>query len=138
VPLRLRPYAHVGESRPVGRDVRLRALARDELRKMAIHTELGAGFLVGLQRRLQEQDLSAKLGTETWMQFHQEGIRTIGDVALLSSERIQQIAAKQRLDRKGLVAYSEARKKTFIHDAYQPAPRPFMPSAMGTFDDRQN
>jgi hypothetical protein len=105
---------------------------------MAIHTELGEGFLVGLQRRLQEQDLSAKLGTETWMQLHQEGIRTIGDVALLSSERIQQIAAKQRLDREGLVASSEACKKTFIHDVYQPAPRPFMPSAMGTCDDRQN
>jgi hypothetical protein len=116
----------------------LRALARDELRNMAIHSELGEGFLVGLQRRLQEQDLSAKLGPETWMQLHQEGIRTIGDVALLSSERIQQIAAKHRLDHEGFVAYSEACKKAFVQDLYQPVPRPFMPSAMGTLDDRQN
>ena len=72
------------------------------------------------------------------MQLHEEGIRTIGDVALLSPERIQQIAAKQRLDREGLIAYSEACKKTFVQDVYQSAPRPFMPSAMGTFDERQN
>ena len=116
----------------------LRALSKDELRTMAIHTELGEAFLVGLQKRLQEQDLLARLGTETWAKLNQEGIRTIGDAALLSSERIQQVATKQQIDQEGLAAFSEACKKTFAQDTYQPAPHPFIPSAVSTFEDRQN
>ena len=116
----------------------LRALTKDELRTMAIHTELGEAFLVGLQKRLQEQDLLARLGVETWAKLNQEGIRTIGDAALLSPERIQQVATTQQIDREALAAFSEACKKVFAQDLYQPAARPFIPSAISTFEDRQN
>jgi hypothetical protein len=116
----------------------LRALTKDELRTMAIHTELGEAFLVGLQKRLQEQDLLARLGAETWAKLNQEGIRTIGDAALLSPERIQQVATTQQIDREALAAFSEGCKKVFAQDLYQPAARPFIPSAISTFEDRQN
>jgi hypothetical protein len=104
----------------------LRALSKDELRTMAIHTELGEAFLVGLQKRLQEQDLLAsqhdllaRLGVETWAKLKREGVREIGDVALLSSDRIQQIATNQQFDREALTAFCEACKKIFAQDAYQ-------------------
>jgi hypothetical protein len=116
----------------------LRALSKDELKTMAIHTALGEAFLVGLQKRLQEQDLLARLGMETWTKLNHEGIRTLGDLALLSSERIQHVATNQQIDREALTALSEACKKIFIQDTYQPLPRPFMSSAIGTFEDRQN
>jgi hypothetical protein len=116
----------------------LRALSKDELRAMAIHTELGEAFLVGLQKRLQERDLLARLGVETWAKLNHEGIRTLGDMALLSSERIQQVATKQQIDREALTALSEACRKIFVQDTYQPIPRPFTSPALGTFEDRQN
>jgi hypothetical protein len=116
----------------------LRALSKDELRTMAIHSELGEAFLVGLQKRLQEQDLLARLGADTWTKLNHEGIRTTGDVALLSPERIQQVATNQQLDREALTAFGEACKKIFAQDAHQPVSRPFMPSTISTFEDRQN
>jgi hypothetical protein len=91
----------------------LRALSKDDLRTMAIHTELGEAFLVGLQKRLQEQDLVARLGEETWAKLNRAGIRTIGDAAFLSPERIQQVATEQQIDREALAAFSDACKKTF-------------------------
>jgi hypothetical protein len=66
------------------------------------------------------------------------GIRTVGDVALLSSERIQQVATNQQLDREALTAFREACKNAFVQDFFQPVSRPFMPSAVGNFEDRQN
>jgi hypothetical protein len=116
----------------------LRALSKDELRAIAIHTELGEAFLVGLQKRLQERDLLAKLGMETWAKLNHEGIRTLGDMALLSSERIQQVATTQQIDREALAALSEACRKIFVQDTYQPIPRPFVSPALSTFEDRQN
>jgi hypothetical protein len=116
----------------------LRLLSKDELRMMARQAELGEGFLVGLQERLREEDLLTRLGKETWTKLNQEGIRTVGDVALLSPERLQQVATNQQIDREALTAFSEACKKTFVQDFYQPRSRPFMPSAVGDLEDRQN
>jgi hypothetical protein len=116
----------------------LRALSKDELRTMAIHTEFGEAFLVGLQKRLQEEDLVARLGMETWAKLNQEGIRTIGDAALLSSERIQQVASEQQIDQEALAAFSEACKKTFAQDTYQPVSHSFIPPVISTLEDRQN
>jgi hypothetical protein len=59
-------------------------------------------------------------------------------VALLSPERIQQVATNQQLDREALTAFGEACKKIFVQDAHQPVSRPFMPSTISTFEDRQN
>ena len=67
-----------------------------------------------------------------------EGIRTLGDVALLSSDRIEQVATNQQIDREALSAFCEACKKIFLQDANQPVSRPFMSSAIGSFEDRQN
>ena len=116
----------------------LRGLSRDELKTTAIHTELGEAFLVGLQKRLQEHDLLARLGKDTWTKLNQEGVRTIGDMALLSSDRMQQVATNQQIDLEALTAFCEACKKIFVQDAHQPVSRPFMSSAIGLFEDRQN
>ena len=116
----------------------LRALSKDELKTMALQTGLGEAFLVGLQKRLQEHDLLASLGQETWTKLNHEGVRTVGDVALLSSDRIEQVATNQQIDREALSAFCEACKKIFLQDANQPVSRPFMSSAIGTFEDRQN
>ncbi len=116
----------------------LRALSKDELKTMALQTGLGEAFLVGLQKRLQEHDLLARLGQETWTKLNHEGVRTVGDVALLSSERIQQVATNQQVDREALSSFCEACKKIFLRDGDQPVARPFMSSAIGIFEDRQN
>ena len=116
----------------------LRVLSKDELRMIAKQAELGEGFLAGLQKRLQDHDLLARLGLETWTKLNQEGIKTVGDVALLSPERIQQVASKQQLDREALTTFSEDCKKTFVQDAYPPVAPPFMPSVVGTLEDRKN
>jgi uncharacterized protein YaeQ len=75
---------------------------------------------------------------ETWAKLNHEGIRTLGDMALLSSERIQQVATNQQIDREALIAFSEACKKIFVQDTHQPVPRSFLSPAIGTFEARQN
>jgi hypothetical protein len=117
----------------------LRALSKEELKAMAILCELGEAFLVGLQTQLQEHDLFAKLGMETWTKLNQEGVRTIGDVALLSSDRLREVATLHQLDREALTAFCEACRKYFFQDVHQPPSRPFVASAISSsLGDRQN
>jgi hypothetical protein len=117
----------------------LRALSKEELKAMAILCELGEAFLVGLQTQLQEHDLFAKLGMETWTKLNQEGVRTIGDVALLSSDRLREVATLHQLDREALTAFCEACRKYFFQDVHQPPSRPFVASAISSsLEDRQN
>jgi len=116
----------------------LRTLSTDELRMMAKQTQLGEEYLVGLQRRLREADLVDTLGEETWAKLHQEVIRTIGDVALLSPEGLEQVASHQRLDEEALAAFREACKYAFAGDTCPPRSRPFRSAGVGTVEDRQN
>jgi hypothetical protein len=116
----------------------LRTLSTDELRMIGKQTQLGEDYLVGLQQRLREADLAATLGEETWAKLHQEGVRTVGDVALLAPERLEQVAAAQHLDRVALTVFREDCHRAFAGGACPPSSPPFRPAAVGTVDDRQN
>ena len=97
----------------------LRALSEDpnDLSALAKHTELGAGFLLGLVKDLNrdpvDDDLHARLGEDIWNKLGAEGVKTVGDVALLSPERIKEIATNQKIDENVLTTFANTCKKTF-------------------------
>jgi hypothetical protein len=86
----------------------LQALPEADLRVLGRQTDLGEGFLVALQRRVSPERLHACLGQETWATLSQEGVRTVWDVALLTPERLEQIAKNHHLDHDVWTKFHEA------------------------------
>jgi len=78
--------------------VQLQALPEADLRALGRQTDLGEGFVVALQRQLSPEYLQAQLGPETWLKLHEEGVKTIWDVALLPPERLEHICKNQQMD----------------------------------------
>jgi hypothetical protein len=72
----------------------LRTIPAADLQALAKTTELSEGLLISMQRTLRLEHLQGALGQETWEKLYQEGVRTVWDVALLTPERIQEIANK--------------------------------------------
>jgi hypothetical protein len=95
----------------------LRALSEDpnDLKTLARHSELGEGLLVGLVKDLNREsvdDLHARLGEDMWNKLGAEGVKTVGDVALLSPERIKEVATNQKIDENALTTFANTCKKT--------------------------
>jgi hypothetical protein len=61
-------------------------------------TDLSEGLLIGMQRELRLEHLRTTLGEETWEKLDHEGVRTIGDMALRTSERILKMASTLQLN----------------------------------------
>jgi len=76
----------------------LQALPEADLRVLGRQTDLGEGLLVALQRQLSPEYLEAQLSPETWRLLHQEGVKTIWDVALLMPEHLEHLAKNQQMD----------------------------------------
>jgi Carboxypeptidase regulatory-like domain len=76
----------------------LQALPEADLRVLGRQTDLGEGLLVALQRQLSPDYVQAQLSPETWLLLHQEGVKTIWDVALLTPEHLEHIAKNQQMD----------------------------------------
>jgi hypothetical protein len=76
----------------------LQALPEADLRVLGRQTDLGEGLLVALQRQLSPDYLQAQLSPEIWLLLHQEGVKTIWDVALLTPEHLEHIAKNQQMD----------------------------------------
>jgi hypothetical protein len=98
----------------------LQALPEADLRVLGRQTDLGEGFLVALQRRLNPEHLHACLGQETWAKLNQEGVWTVWDVALLTPERVEWISKNQHLDHDMLTRFHK-KYQTFVKDLDQDA-----------------
>jgi hypothetical protein len=90
----------------------LRSLPEEELRVVGRRTTLGEEFLVSLWSQLQSDRLQEQLGREMWAILDQEGVKTIWDVALLTPDRILEIANKHNLHSDILMKFYETCKAT--------------------------